>query len=406
MKKSIPYALLVILSVLALVACGDESGGSPGSPPPAPVARTGQSTSYDSNTDQADDGALQKGVVWPSPRFTDNGDGTISDGLTGLVWLQDANCIATHDASVLPGNEFDNDGTTGDGMVLWQHALDFVAGINTGPYADCGAGKTDWRLPNYNELLSLVDYGKSPSLPSNNYLTHLPVTLMYWSSTSSDGIDAMSVNFSDDGLASGKIIASDVNYVLAVRGTSTPPAPVPMTGQTTSYAAGDDSTLQKGVAWPSLRFTDNGNGTIRDRLTGLIWLKDANCIATHDAASPGSAFDNDGVAGDGLVTWQHALDFVAGINDGTYADCGAGRPGWRLPNARELMSLRNMEEANLSSWLGSMGFDNVLASSYWSSTSAPGTPVADAIEVTFEFNAEQGRSGKGSFLAVLPVHDT
>ena len=47
---------------------------------------------------------------------------------------------------------------------------------------------------------------------------------------------------------------------------------VPATGQTDSVAAGDDGDLQKGVPWPDPRFTDNGDGTVTDHLTGLIWL--------------------------------------------------------------------------------------------------------------------------------------
>ena len=43
------------------------------------------------------------------------------------------------------------------------------------------------------------------------------------------------------------------------------PAPVPKTGQTISYAAGDDGALQKGVTWPVPRFTDNGDGTVTVR---------------------------------------------------------------------------------------------------------------------------------------------
>ena len=42
------------------------------------------------------------------------------------------------------------------------------------------------------------------------------------------------------------------------------PAPVPQTGQTTSYAAGDDGALKPGVAWPNPRFTDSANGTVND----------------------------------------------------------------------------------------------------------------------------------------------
>ena len=59
-----------------------------------------------------------------------------------------------------------------------------------------------------------------------------------------------------------------------------PPSPVPKTGQTTSYATGDDGELEKGVAWPNPRFTDNNNGTVTDNLTGLIWLKHANCFGS------------------------------------------------------------------------------------------------------------------------------
>ena len=53
------------------------------------------------------------------------------------------------------------------------------------------------------------------------------------------------------------------------------------TGQTVSYALGDDGDLQKGVMWPVPRFTDNGSGTVTDNLTGLIWLKDANCFGSQ-----------------------------------------------------------------------------------------------------------------------------
>jgi len=52
------------------------------------------------------------------------------------------------------------------------------------------------------------------------------------------------------------------------------PAPVPRTGQTWTYAPGDDADLLKGVEWPVPRFTDNGDGTVKDNLTGLILAVD------------------------------------------------------------------------------------------------------------------------------------
>src|SRR5215831_9628931 len=74
-----------------------------------------------------------------------------------------------------------------------------------------------------------------------------------------------------DGVSTIQVIVLDCTPV------SVAPAPVPRTGQTTSYAARDDGALQKGVALPTPRFTNNNNGTITDNLTGLIWLKNANC---------------------------------------------------------------------------------------------------------------------------------
>jgi hypothetical protein len=73
--------------------------------------------------------------------------------------------------------------------------------------------------------------------------------------------------------------------VLDCTPVSAAPAPVPRTGQTTSYAASDDGALQRGVVLPTPRFTDNSNGMITDNLTGLIWLKNANCPNANAAGT-------------------------------------------------------------------------------------------------------------------------
>ena len=88
-----------------------------------------------------------------------------------------------------------------------------------------------------------------------------------------------------DGAASGEVLAGKTYWGLSSGawgpqvGTGAG-AGVPKTGQTTFYATGDDGDLEKGVPWPSPRFTDNGNGTVTDNLTGLTWLEDANCDGT------------------------------------------------------------------------------------------------------------------------------
>lgn len=114
------------------------------------------------------------------------------------------------------------------------------------------------------------------------------------------------------------VCAQDGFYV--VPGMKAKYAPVPKTGQTLTFAAGDDGALQKGVASPTPRFIDNGNGTVTDKLTDLIWLKNTNAFGTR--------------------TWAQALSDAnllasgsAGLTDGSKAG------DWRLPNVRELRSL-------------------------------------------------------------------
>jgi hypothetical protein len=139
---------------------------------PAMIPATGLQTS----TSTGDDGDLIKGLAWPTPRFKDNGDGTIKDNLTGLLWLQNASCIKIHYL------EFDVDGEQ-DARVTWQHALDFIAAINSGTYPNCSGGYSGWRLPNRTELLSLLDYGNfHPMLPSNHPFIYVS-NYDYWTGT-------------------------------------------------------------------------------------------------------------------------------------------------------------------------------------------------------------------------------
>ncbi len=363
MGKGFLSSLLVIMFSLATIA----------SPLPLHAAgvidlpRTGQMKCWNTagvevNCQSAEgvgqDGDNQAGVAWPSPRFTDHLDGTVTDNLTALMWLKNANCLGT----VYPG--FDADDTAGDGSVTWLHALDFVSGINSGTYPDCGAARTDWRLPNRVELASLIDRSRSnAAMTEGAPFVHVkgdgPSTAYWSSSTLSYETDFAWFVSIWDGIITAtrksENAASLATFVWPVRGTSTGPARLPRTGQTTSFAAGDDGALQRGVEWPIPRFADNNNGTITDKLTGLIWLKDGTCVE-----------------GAGTANWAGALTFVNSLHTGQCGlSDGSGAGQWRLPNVNELQSLAHTGSVGeTNSWLASQGFTGLERLWYWTSTSA------------------------------------
>ena len=130
---------------------GTLSGGGGGTS----VPKTGQTGCWDASGDSiacagtGQDGDLQKGVAWPNPRFTNNGNGTVTDNLTRLIWLKNANCWGT---------------------AIWATAL-----ANANGLASLSCGLTDgstagqWRLPNLREMQSLIHYGyTNPAVPNTD----------------------------------------------------------------------------------------------------------------------------------------------------------------------------------------------------------------------------------------------
>ena len=160
---------------------GLQTGTGTGASYAAGVPKTGQKVCYDASnvltacpgSPAGQDGALQKGVAYPNPRFTDNGNGTVTDNLTSLIWLKNANCFGTR---------------------TWSQAMGDAAGLASG-----ACGLTDgtvagaWRLPNVREQQSLVDYNYfTPAVPNTlgtgkwtagNPFTSIQIANYYWTSS-------------------------------------------------------------------------------------------------------------------------------------------------------------------------------------------------------------------------------
>jgi hypothetical protein len=147
LRSSLTILFVLMLCGLALLACQTTKDHQLDKKPGAGIQsevtatiipQTGQKISYAAG----DDGNLRIGKPWPTPRFADNGDGTVTDRLTHLMWTKNANHA--------------------NGTSDWEEALLKSAACAEGGY-------TDWRLPNRNELESLIDLGSvHPALPSGH----------------------------------------------------------------------------------------------------------------------------------------------------------------------------------------------------------------------------------------------
>jgi uncharacterized protein DUF1566/peptidase C13-like protein/HYDIN/CFA65/VesB family protein/Ser-Thr-rich glycosyl-phosphatidyl-inositol-anchored membrane family protein len=313
-KIVVAFFLFLVFSIPLLALAG-------------PVPDTGQTICYDNSgvTDCPSTGEPFYGqdasyTINP-PSYTkldENGDALpddattwvmVRDNVTGLIWEVKADDESIHDKdntyTWYDSNTETNGGdagTPGDGT----DTEDFIQALNDASFG----GYSDWRLPNREELHSIIDYGRhSPSID----IKYFPYTLSnhYWSSTTlvGDNYMAWRVNFLSgyDGydLDYGK---SNSYYIRAVRG-----------GQSSS------------------KLVDNGDGTVTDVSTGLMWQQ------THGEA----------------MTWEVALAYCEDLSHAGYSD-------WRLPNIKELSSIVDLNTDGPA--IDKTYFPNTVSSGYWSST--------------------------------------
>ena len=269
-----------------------------------PIVGTGQTNSYNNS------GIISAPTVGQSfygqntnhsgntPSYTDNGNGTITDNVSGLMWQKTSD-------------------RTGDGVINYYDKLTYAGALAAVSSCNTG-GYVDWRLPTIKELYSLIMYyGAEPNPTATSQGTAVP-----YINTHYFGFGYGDLNASDHGATANERLI-DAQYATSSIYVSTT-----MNGQPTMFGVnfadgrikGYPSGNQKkyyvlycrsNTAYGTNSFTNNGDGTITDNATGLMWMQNDN--------------------GSGVL-WENALSYAENFSYAGYSD-------WRLPDAKELQSI-------------------------------------------------------------------
>jgi len=263
---------------------------------PSPVPDTGQTGDYTATFGEDSDYTINP------PSYTDNGDGTINDNVTGLVWQK---CSVGQLATACTGSAT---------MFNWYQAsgtadATYNPGGATNVCGDLSLAGTGWRLPTEFELMTIVDYGRfNPSI-NTTYFPGTQSLYYYWSSDTDNS-----------GVKGGTNYAWFVDFYVSIVNS-------------TLKTANEYVRCVRGEQ-PAAVLTDNGDGTVTDKVTGLMWQQ-----------------QNDGTT----KAWNDALSYCEGLSLGGFTD-------WRLPNVKELRSAASA--AKVPYFPGA-----VYSYSHWSSTS-------------------------------------
>jgi hypothetical protein len=283
MRKDLFFAAL-------LLGCMHVSYGQQAARTMLRLPDTGQNNSYTFTFGEDSDYLIH------APAFTVHGDGTVTDTVTGLMWA-----------------------ATDGGEMTFENARIYTDSLTL-------AGYTDWRLPSAKELFSIQDLQRSN--PSLDPAVFTAGTAEYWWSSETQVNDSTKVWVTNAGGGIGNHRRVE-----------------------TISAGGTKRFHARAVRQPlastmvSSRFTDNGDGSVTDHLTDLVWQS----VPYVDS-----------------LTWEQALGYADTLGL-------AGETDWRLPNIKELQSLTDLQHYNPS--FDTSYFHTPSQGKYWSSTTLQNQPL-------------------------------
>lgn len=311
LKRLVLTRLMLAPALLCLSACseGDSTGGA-GNDGDSwyPVVDTGQTSCFDASNAVASPelGAPFYGqdaqFMGNQPSYTLSTDGlTVLDNVTLLTWQKSPDTIA--DGSI-----------DSQDKLTWTLAQARPAALNAARYG----GYTDWRLPTIKELYSLITFTGTDVGPNADPATLVPF------------IDRTYFDFAYGDTEAGERIldaqfASSTQYVSTTMlgdptlfGVNFADGRIKGYSLVNTVSGPGDAVFYlrcvRGAAYGGNDFVDNGDSTITDNATGLMW--------TQGDSNQG-------------MNWQEALAWVQQKNAANHL----GHPDWRLPNAKELQSI-------------------------------------------------------------------
>ena len=302
--------ILGALIITATSACNkdddviiDDGNGSLPEISGYPIVGTSQTVYYNNTTTMTSPSVGESfygqsaNYLGNQPTYVDNGDGTVTDMITGLMWQKSPD-------------------TDGDGDIDASDKLTYAEAVAGADTFNLG-GYDDWRLPTIKEQYSLILFsGVDPSgYEGSSTESLIPFIDTDYFDFAYGDTDAGERIIDSQYASSNKYVDVTMTGDETLFGVNFADGRIKGYGLKMPFGPGDKTffvTYVRGnTSYGINEFNDNGDETISDNATELMWMKSDN--------------------GSGL-NWEEALSFAEGTEFVGYSD-------WRLPSVKELQSI-------------------------------------------------------------------